>query len=66
MQNKILSVSNTFNYCTIDPFIPVIFAYDIQESEKMNQFKVIEYMTFLKIMFKGSKWGNYSNIKHLG
>lgn len=64
MQNKILSVSNTFNYWTIDSFI--LWFLPMTYKEKMNQFKVIEYMTCLKIMFKGTNWGNYSNIKHLG
>lgn len=52
MHNKILSVSNTFNYLTIDPFIPVIFAYDIKDLEKINQFKVIECITYFKLCLK--------------
>lgn len=55
MQNKILSVLNTFNYLTIGPFIPMIFPYDVKEQEKINQFKATEFMTYFKIAFRTSK-----------
>lgn len=36
MYNKILSVSNTFIYLAIDPFIPLSFASEVKEQEKIN------------------------------